>query len=488
MATGFDFASLGNMFAPGGTPTEIDALFNEDQRRLMGRNANLSAAAALLQASGRSRERIGLGQALGSALQAGQQGYQQARAGSLQDLLLGEKLKEAQDVRTRQAEMSKLFPQVFQRTDTPETTAIPGFPGFPGRDEDGNLMPGAQFTPASTQLRVDPNKLQALAMLSKNPLESLGQIAKLVPDLRKAGLTGAGTQTDNPFSVFTTDQTIPQNVRNVAQQYANSFSSGALDPDKVDDRVKTLSEMAQRAQQFAATKDEKEANRLRMEAQFKQSQDEKEANRLRMEAQFKQSQEALESFRSQGLENSAQARNLAASIQQQTLDMRREANANKPEQFSYSQKKDFDSVQKTLETAKSAEDSALLAARAAPLLSQAYGGRVESGIKGLAGAVGFSTAAKEANDQLTQISQQLALKTPKFSGPTSDADAKRYDKAVGDLANPSVSQVSKIAALKDIQNLALKQADYARQQENYYFANNKSLRGFSFTESNPFGK
>jgi hypothetical protein len=37
-----------------------------------------------------------MGQALGSALQAGQQGYQQARAGSLQDLLIGEKLKESQ--------------------------------------------------------------------------------------------------------------------------------------------------------------------------------------------------------------------------------------------------------------------------------------------------------------------------------------------------------------------------------------------------------
>jgi hypothetical protein len=320
------------------------------------------------------------------------------------------------------------------------------------------------------QLRVDPNKLQALAMLSKNPLESLGQIARLVPDLRKAGFTGAGTQTDNPFSVFTTDQTIPQNVRNVAQQYANSFSSGALDPEKVDDRVKTLAEMAQRAQQFNITQDEKEANRARMEAQFKQSQD------------------ALEAFRRQGLENSAQARALASSIQQQSLDMRREAAANKPEQFSYSQKKDFDSVKRTLETAKSAEDSASLATRAAPLLSQAYGGRIESGIKGLAGAVGISTSAKEANDQLTQISQQLALKTTKFSGPTSDADAKRYDKAVGDLANPSVSQASKIAALQDIQNLARKQADFARQQENFYFANNKSLRGFSFTESNPFGK
>jgi hypothetical protein len=460
---------FGNLLG-GNTTTGLDALLNADQRRLMNQQANLSAAAALLAASGPSRQRVGLGQALGAAMQAGQQGYQQARAGSLQELLLGEKLRETQDARTRQAEMSKLFPQVFQRTATPETTGIPGFPDFAGRDDEGNLLPGAQVTPGSMQLRVDPNKLQALAMLSKNPLESLGQIAKLVPDLRKAGFIGAGTQADNPFSVFTSDQTIPQNVRNVAQQYANSFSSGALDPEKVDDRVKTLAEMAQRAQQFNITQDEKEANRARMEAQFKQSQD------------------ALEAFRRQGLENSAQARALASSIQQQSLDMRREAAANKPEQFSYSQKKDFDTVQRTLETAKSAEDSASLATRAAPLLSQAYGGRIESGIKGLAGAVGISTSAKEANDQLTQISQQLALKTPKFSGPTSDADAKRYDKAVGDLANPSVSQASKIAALQDIQNLARKQADFARQQENFYFANNKSLRGFSFTESNPFGK
>ena len=88
---------FGNMFGgmPGATPTGLDALLTEDQRKLMGRNATLSAAAALLQASGRSPQRIGLGQALGSALQAGQQGYQQARAGSVQDLLVGQKLAEA---------------------------------------------------------------------------------------------------------------------------------------------------------------------------------------------------------------------------------------------------------------------------------------------------------------------------------------------------------------------------------------------------------
>ena len=104
----FDFASLGNLFGGGmgGTPSGLDALLSEDQRKLMGRNATLSAAAALLQASGRSRTPISLGQALGGALQAGQQGYQQARAGSLQDLILGGKLKEMQAAQDLQKQVA----------------------------------------------------------------------------------------------------------------------------------------------------------------------------------------------------------------------------------------------------------------------------------------------------------------------------------------------------------------------------------------------
>jgi hypothetical protein len=107
----FDFM---NMFAPRGAPSGLDALLNADQRRLMGQQANLSAAASLLQSSGRSRQRIGLGQALGSALQAGQQGYQQARAGSLQDLLLSEKLKEAQLERDRKTAYANIFSNTGQ--------------------------------------------------------------------------------------------------------------------------------------------------------------------------------------------------------------------------------------------------------------------------------------------------------------------------------------------------------------------------------------
>ena len=108
MANEFDLGSLGSLFGGGigAMPTGIDALLTEDQRKLLGRNAALSAAGALLQASGRSTTPISMGQALGSALMAGQQGYQQARAASLQDLLLGQKLQEAKTAQDLQKQIA----------------------------------------------------------------------------------------------------------------------------------------------------------------------------------------------------------------------------------------------------------------------------------------------------------------------------------------------------------------------------------------------
>jgi hypothetical protein len=132
MATQFDFASLGNMFGGGGVPTGLDALLTEDQRKLLGRNAALSAAGALLQASGRSAVPISMGQALGSALQAGQQGYQQARASSFQDLLLNQKLQEAKAAQNLQTQLGS----IFTKPTTPlspeqQALAVPGMQAGP---------------------------------------------------------------------------------------------------------------------------------------------------------------------------------------------------------------------------------------------------------------------------------------------------------------------------------------------------------------------
>jgi hypothetical protein len=165
----FDFANLGSLFGggmSGGTPSGLDALLSEDQRKLMARNATLSAAAALLQAGGRSSQRIGLGQALGSALQAGQQGYQQARAGSLQDLMLGAKLKEMQEEAAGNQAYRSQFTGPAVAPITPEQAAI--------------------LAPVSVAGRVGPTP-QRLEMAQQMPAPTAapGIIGSLNPEMRR---------------------------------------------------------------------------------------------------------------------------------------------------------------------------------------------------------------------------------------------------------------------------------------------------------------
>ncbi len=138
----FDFANLGSMFGGGGTPTGLDALLSEDQRKLLGRNAVMSAAAALLQASGRSAVPISMGQALGSALQAGQQGYQQARASSFQDLLLNQKLQEAKSAQDLQTQLGGIFAK-------PTTPLSP--------EQQALAMPGMQAGPTVARAEMAAN-------------------------------------------------------------------------------------------------------------------------------------------------------------------------------------------------------------------------------------------------------------------------------------------------------------------------------------------
>ncbi len=91
----FDFQGLlGNMFGGGESGSELEKLLSAKQREQLGLQSTLSAAAALLKAGGRGPQRIGLGQALGSALEAGQGAYERGTANAFQQMLLGQKLQE----------------------------------------------------------------------------------------------------------------------------------------------------------------------------------------------------------------------------------------------------------------------------------------------------------------------------------------------------------------------------------------------------------
>ena len=452
---------LGNAFG-GGSGNFLDEYLTPEQRAAMQRNAMLAASAALLKAGGESTRRIGIGEALGGAFEAGQAGYEKAQTGALTQMALKTKLGEAANLK----KMRDLIPTLFSQS--PATAAVP-------TTDPGVTFGYAPDSTAATQPKptINLESLRQLAALSPDPLATLTSISDLIPKMRTAGFLGVSGSQDNPFAIYANDETLPKTVRNIAQQYASSFSSGVLDPSKVDDRIKSLGEMAQRA-----STTQQAADALNEQRKFQQNFQTSQAKAL--EAQ----QAIMNNLRSQGLENSQQGRALTAQIAQQTLDLRTAQLAAEPPKYSYIQKQEIDQIRDEKKAAEKAQNSAELAARAAPLLERAYGSALEAGVKGLAGFLPFgSTDAKDANDKLVQINQQLALMTPKFGGPTSDADAKRYDTAVGDLGNPRKSIESKKDALKTIQELAAKQSAFATQKENY-FDEKKTLRGFT---PNPFG-
>ena len=434
----------------GETPSYLGGLLGEDElKRLQGQaqgQSNLSMATALLQAGAPSRTPGGGALAIAQGLQQGQDTYRKALGQGLQDKMQALQVGDLIRKRNESEQMRKMFPQIFKMEGTPDQQVTEqnwsGAPEQVGNYFATGAIPTQTTTiPGNRTMSVDTNKLQALAAMSSDPLATYASLAKLVPDLRKAGFVGAGNQGDNPFNIFVNDPSISAPLRAAASQYQKSYASGQLDPEKADERVRQLAQSIQSSQQFEQTQAGLIQNRQQMQM-----------------------------------------------LAQQGADTRAAAEANKPESFSYSQKKEFDIVNDAQAQARKAEGNSFLATRAADLLPKAYGGKIEAGLKGIAGATGlYESDAKTANDNLSRISQTLALQAPKFSGPTSDADAKRYDKAAGDLANPSVSLAAKQMAIKEIQYLGEKAKAYANQSENYYYNNKKTLRGFQFdAPADPF--
>jgi hypothetical protein len=114
----------------GSADSELEKLLSAKQKEQLGLQSTLSAAAALLKAGGRSPQRIGLGQALGSALEAGQGAYEKGTTGAINQMMLGEKLKEMQRLNQYQR---ALVGGGAEGTPTPamQALAAPGMPVGP---------------------------------------------------------------------------------------------------------------------------------------------------------------------------------------------------------------------------------------------------------------------------------------------------------------------------------------------------------------------
>lgn len=283
------------------------------------RNREDAQAQALYALAGRLFQGGGTGASIAEGLQRGQQAYRGAMQSGLQEQLQNVQLSEMLRKKKQEEQMRQLAPQIFTTTTTPEQVTFEGAPTqFPARDDEGNLMPNMAVRPAQTTRTIDTNKLQALAMLSPDPLTSLASMAKLVPDLRKAGFIGGTQQEDNPFAIYLADPNLPANLKPIVQQYSKTWQN--LDPAVVDARVAQVGQMIQK------------------QADFQQ-----------VQAQVKSQQESLNALKQQGLDQSREANQIRAVIAQGNQDIAKmlaeqkiEAAKNKPLTASLQKSEDED--------------------------------------------------------------------------------------------------------------------------------------------------
>ena len=159
---------LGNLFGGGGD-SELEKLLTAKQKEQLGLQSTMAAAAALLQASGRSPQRIGLGQALGSALQAGQGAYEKGMTGAFGNLVTAAKLKEMQRDANRQTAFTNLFSNATPTGLTPAQASL--------------------AAPVETAGRVGPTPDRA-ALMSAAPAPQQGGPFSFLSQTQRALLSG----------------------------------------------------------------------------------------------------------------------------------------------------------------------------------------------------------------------------------------------------------------------------------------------------------
>ena len=99
---------LGDMF---GGASALDEYMTPEQKAQLQNQGVMAAAMQLLAASGPSRTPVGLGQALGQAYGAGQQGYTAAQQNLLQSMTMKQKMEEAKATKDMQATVSTFLAQ-----------------------------------------------------------------------------------------------------------------------------------------------------------------------------------------------------------------------------------------------------------------------------------------------------------------------------------------------------------------------------------------
>ncbi len=405
-------AGLLDIFGTGGTETlSLLGMSPADIQR----NRDDAQAQALYGLAARLFQGGNTGQSIAEGLQQGQKLYSAAMQNQLQDQLQGFQLKDLLRKRKLEEEATARQAMIDRAVAGAYRPAVAGAPAQMV-EEEGRYI-GETPAVAAQPAMLDLNSIAPILMTSREGQARLETLSDLIPKMRKAGIGVEKTLEDNPFAVFTQDETIPKNIKTLATQYSKSWSSGRLDPDVADKRVAELSAMAQRAQET----------------------DQRAQDRQTAMEQNRQMQQQLIALRQQGLAQSAQAQALTAEIARSNLAIREADAAAKAEER-----------QKPVTEAK---ESLNLINQAEKLLDTATGSLTGTAVDVVAGSFGKSTAGAQAASKLKAIQGALVAKMPKMSGPQSDKDVLLYREMAGQIGDSTLPVETRKAAIETLREI-----------------------------------
>lgn len=194
---GYNPLAIGGLLF-GGQDSGLGDYLSEEQQKAIQRQSLLQAAAALLQAGGRSAQPISLGQALGGALQAGTAGYQSAQQNAIQQLLTKQKLDEAKRAQAAQEAYQKFImgqPTEGQAITPDQALAVPGMQAGPTVERAsliGQALPAGTMPTGGGVLTQQQRQLLAALPAEKGIPEALKLMQPPTPSEKTKLLTELG--------------------------------------------------------------------------------------------------------------------------------------------------------------------------------------------------------------------------------------------------------------------------------------------------------
>lgn len=173
----------------GGADSGLSEYLSSEQQKQMQSQALMSAAMSLLKNSGYTTRPIGFGEALGSAYEAGQQGYQGAQTNAINQLITKQKLDEAKRAQQAQLNYQNLLtnqPTVGGEITPQQAISMPGMALGPTVERADLIgQPAPSVAPSGMNVLTPMQR----AMLSTLPAEKgIPEILKLTQPTEKSRL------------------------------------------------------------------------------------------------------------------------------------------------------------------------------------------------------------------------------------------------------------------------------------------------------------